>query len=344
MVNVKLLEKLMEAYGVSGSEEQVRAIIKKEIKPYIDDIKVDTSGNLIAHQKGKEPTLMVAAHMDEIGLVVQHIDKDGNIDFDRVGGIENLTLIGQRVLLETKNKKMIQGVITSQELSEGDGIEELPIDDDLFIDTGLNRKELNKLGIRTGTFVNLIQENVTLGNKKIICGKAIDNRVGCYILIELIKKFRKTIKNDMYFVFTVQEEIGLYGAKTSAFEIKPEWAVAVDVTNADDTVSDEATKIIGKGPTITVKDESMIGNKAINNKLEEISKKKRIPIQFDVGGGGTTDAVSIYFSRGGVPATVVGVPMRNIHSTVGIAHTDDIDNCIKLLLELFKSPPKALFD
>lgn len=345
MVDTKLLEKLMEAYGISGSEEQVRAIIKKEIKPYVDDITVDNSGNLIAHQKGVKPTVMVAAHMDEIGLVVQHIDEFGRIDFEKIGGIENLTLIGQRVILRGKRKKIIQGVITTQELSEGMDIEELPTEDDFFIDTGLSRAELKKLGIRTGTFVSLIQENVKLGgNKKIICGKAIDDRVGCCILVELIKKCKKISKNEMYFVFTVQEEMGLYGAKTSAFELKPDWAIAIDVTNADDTIVDEATKVLGKGVTVTVKDESMIGNKVINSWLEKIGKKKKIPIQFDVSGAGTTDAVSIYFSRGGVPATVVGVPIRNIHSTVGIVHTDDIDNCIALLLELFKNPPKKLFE
>ncbi|MBR9682750.1 MAG: M42 family metallopeptidase [Candidatus Aenigmarchaeota archaeon] len=344
MVDTKLLEKLMEAYGISGSEEKVRAIIKKEIKPYVDEITVDNAGNLIAHQKGVKPTVMVAAHMDEIGLVVQNIDSDGNILFEKIGGIENLTLIGQRVLMRGKNRKMIQGVITTLELSEGMDIEELPAEDEFYIDTGLTKAELKKLGIRTGTFVSLIQENVTLGSKKIICGKALDDRVGCSILIEVIKKCKKISKNEMYFVFTVQEEMGLYGAKTSAFEIKPDWAIAIDVTNADDTLAEDATKTIGKGVTVTVKDESMIGNKVINAWLEKIGKRKKIPIQFDVSGAGTTDAVSIYLSRGGVPATVVGVPIRNMHSTVGIVHTDDIDNCVKLLIELFKKPPKKLFE
>lgn len=354
MADLKLLMKLMDAPGISGAEEKIRSIIMKEIRPYCYSVKVDRAGNLIAHQKGPKPTVMLAAHMDEVGLILKSIDINGRIHFDKVGEIDNLTLLGQRVLIETQAKKVsakknkpIQGVITTKNLSEGksseggDAFKEIPKDEDLIIDTGLGKKELRALGIRTGNYINLIQENVTLGNKKVICGKAVDDRIGCYILIELIKKCCKIKKNEMYFVFTVQEEMGLYGAKTSAFELKPDWAIAIDVTDADDTVTENATKILGKGATITVKDTHMIGNRCINGWLEEIAKKKKIPIQFDVSEAGTTDAVSIYFSRGGVPAGVVGVPMRNMHSTVGVAHTDDIDNAIKLLGELLKKPPKV---
>jgi len=341
MVDQKLLKSLMDCYGVSGSEEKVRALITKEIKPYVDNIKVDRSGNLIAQQKGVKPTVMLAAHMDEVGLVADNIALNGRISISKIGYVQNITLVGQRVYIETKGKKPIQGVITTEGLSQGADVEEMPADDELFVDTGLTKKELAKIGVRTGSYMNLIQENVTLGNKKIICGKAVDDRVGCYILIELIKKCKKLIKNEMYFVFTIQEEMGMYGAKTSAFELEPDWAIAIDVTDVDDYERESATILLGKGPTVTVKDSDMIGNKCINEWLEKISKKKKIPIQFDVSDAGTTDALSIYFSRGGVPATVVGTPVRNMHSTVGIVHADDIDNTVKLLLELFKKPPKV---
>jgi endoglucanase len=340
VVDFKLLKKLMDINGVSGSEEAVRALIKKEIKPFVDKVWIDKAGNLIAHQEGPKPTIMLAAHMDEIGLMVEKIDDKGRIFFDTVGDIENLTLLGERVLIEIKGKP-IHGVITTRKLSEGEEIEELPESHLIFVDTGLKKKELIKIGVRTGTYLNLIRDTVMLGNKKIVSGKAIDDRAGCYILIETIKKCWKTGKNEMYFVFTVQEEVGLYGAKTSAYELQPDWAIAVEVTNADDIKSDNPIKVLGKGPAVTVKDAELIGNKRINSWLEEIAKKKKIPLQFDVSEMGTTDALSIYLSRGGVPASVLTVPVRNIHSTVGIVNTDDIDNAVKLLGALLIKPPKA---
>tara|TARA_Y100000034_G_scaffold5829_1_gene6460 strand:+ start:7486 stop:8514 length:1029 start_codon:yes stop_codon:yes gene_type:complete len=339
-MDYKLLKKLMDIHAVSGSEEKIRAFIKKEIRPYVNSVKIDRAGNLIAHQKGPKPTVMFASHMDEIGLMVKSIDTNGRIHFEKIGGIDNVTLIGQRVLIETKIKS-VNGVITTKLLSEGDDIEELPKDKNLIIDTGLSKKELKKKGVRIGSFISLIQETQKLGDKKIICGKAVDDRIGCYMLIQLAKLCHKVKKNEVYFVFTVQEEMGLYGAKTSAYHVNPDWAIAIDVTDATDTDSENATQILGKGPTITAKDSDMIGNKCINGWLEAISKKNKIPIQWDVSDKGTTDAISIYFSRGGVPATVVGVPVRNMHSTIGIAHADDVDNAIKLLGLLLKKPPKT---
>ncbi len=339
MVDLKLLKRLMDVGGVSGSEAKIRSLIIKEIKPYVDKIKTDKSGNLIAHQKGPKPTVMLAAHMDEVGLMVKSIDQNGLIEVDKIGDIESMVIIGQKVWIETKNKP-VQGVVTTKDLSDSDEIEELPEDGEIIIDTGLNKKELSKLGVRVGSFINLIQENSTLSKKEIICGKALDDRIGCYILIQLAKACNKTRKSEIYFVFTVQEEMGLYGAKTSAYEIKPDWAIAIDTTEANDAQAETPTQVLGKGVSITAKDADMIGNKCINTWLEEIAKKRKIPIQWDVSDRTTTDAINIYFSGGGVPATVVGVPVRNSHSTIGIANTKDIDNTVKLLNFLLKNPPK----
>lgn len=331
---MELLRKLIDAYGISASEEKVRAIIAKEIKPYVDEIKSDNLGNLIARKKGHEPRVMLAAHMDEIGLVIRSIDSEGRIYFSSIGGIVPLTIIGQRVFIE--GKKRIEGVITTKEISDNIAIKELPKMENMYIDTGLGKKELEKC-IETGDYISLIQESAFLGSEDIFCGKALDDRIGCYILIELAKRLKKA-RCEIYYVFTVQEEIGLYGAKTSAYTVNPSWAIAVDTTNADTL---EGTKKLGKGPCITIRDAAMLGNKCINNWLKGIAKKEKIPLQKDVSDAGSTDALTIALSRGGIPATVVSVAVKNIHSTVGIAHRKDIENAITLLEKLLQKPPKV---
>ena len=234
-----LLYELLDAFGVSGSEENIRKIIIKEIKRYVDDIHVDRSGNLIAHKKGKRPRVMFAAHMDEIGLIVKNIVSSGKINFSNIGGIETLSLIGQRVFIKTKSGNVF-GVITTDDMSNAFDVTEKPKLTDLFIDTGLNKQELIKLGIKTGDYIYFKRKSINLGNNDIFSGKALDDRIGCYILVELAKKLKK-VKNEVYLTFTVQEEIGLYGAKTSAYNIDPDWAIAVDVTSSDDFTDDQSS-------------------------------------------------------------------------------------------------------
>ncbi|MBS3134384.1 M42 family metallopeptidase [Candidatus Woesearchaeota archaeon] len=339
---MQLLFRLIESFGTSGNEGIIRNIISKEIKPYVDDLMTDKLGNLIAHKKGKEPKLMIAAHMDEIGLMTKSIDERGRIYFSNIGGINPLVLIGHSVYLIAKKSK-IHGVITTEELSNDFSVQRLPKIEDLFVDTGLSKKHLIKLGIRPGNYLILEHKlNPYLGNKNLIAGKALDDRIGCYILVELIKQL-ENLRNEVFFVFTVQEEIGLYGAKTSAYRINPDWAVAVDVTNADD-MSSHPTIILGKGPCLTIKDADMVSSRCLNNHLEKIAKKKNIPIQYDVSDFGATDAVNIAASKEGVASTVICIPVRNLHSTIGIAHKKDITNAIQLLKELIKNPPKTCDD
>ncbi len=333
-----LLRKLMDTDGISGDEGEVRHIIMQEIKKHVDDCKIDEIGNLIAHKKGEAPKVMLAAHMDEIGLMVKNIDDDGNIYFSRIGYIDPWTMLTQRVKVKV-NSSQITGVITTDAMSNNDIMPETLKVDELYIDTGLTKEELTKSGVNIGTFIALIQDSGYMANDEIIYGKALDDRVGCYILLELAKKLRK-IGNEMFFVFTVQEEIGLYGAKISAYTIKPDWAVAVDVTGTEDK-GRKKTNILGKGPCITLKDAGMITNKCMNNWLSQIAAEKKIPYQIDVNDKGTTDALSISLSRGGVPSTVLSVPVRNIHSTIGMAHIKDIENAIKLLEILLMEPPKV---
>ncbi len=337
-----LLKRLMEYYGISGSEDEIRNIIVNEIKKHVDEVKVDKLGNVIAHKKGRKPRVMLAAHMDEIGLIVKNIDEKGRIGISEVGGIEPLSIIGQRVHIKLgpQRGQRIHGVVTTPDIVDGQYVDKLPKFNDLFVDTGLSKEQIAKLGIRVGTLMSLEQETKTLGNTDLIFGKAVDDRLGCYILLKLAK-LMKTSKYDIYFVFTVQEEVGLYGAKTSAYEISPDWAIAVDVINTDES---SGSRLVGKGPCVTVKDAAFLGNRCLNSQLDHISKKHNIPVQWDVSENGTTDALSISLSKGGVPSTVVGISVKNIHSTVGIGSMKDIDNAVKLLNELLKKPQLVCFE
>ncbi len=334
---MELLEKLINSYGVSGNEKEVRELIKKEIEKYVDETYVDKFGNLIAHKKGKVPRIMLAAHMDEIGLMVKRITDRGNIIFSTIGGIEIPALIGQKVFIQGSKNKII-GIITSDQLSSGDEMKELPKVTDLYIDTGFNKNKLTKLGVEIGDYIHFYDSNCCfIGEGEFVCGKALDNRIGCYIQIELAKLLKDS-KNEIFYVFTVQEEIGLYGARTSAYTIDPAWAIAIDTNIADDVYS-TPTRSLGGGSCLTMKDASMLSNQYLNNWLRDVAKKNNIPIQFAVSEHGVTDALTISLSRGGIPATTISVPVRNIHTVVGMASVNDIKNTIKLLEIALKKPP-----
>ena len=327
---MELLLKLMTASGVSGNEESVRDLIAKEIEKHVDEIRTDKLGNLIAVKKGKLPKVMLAAHMDEVGLMVKKIEENGNIKCAGIGEVDSMHLAGQNVKISS-NKKHVNGIIKLSKKSKKTGIK------DMFIKTKLSKKELLKNGVEIGSYVSF--ENYSNIKNGFIEGKALDNRIGCFTLIELAKNLKKA-KNEIYFVFTVQEEIGLYGAMTSAFEIKPDWAITVDATEANKDISKSET-LIGKGPFITIKNADFIGNKCINNWVRDIAKGKKIQLQYNVSDTETTDATNISLSRGGVPSSVIGVAVENLNTEKGKASIKDINNLVSLLYELMKSPPKV---
>ena len=330
-----LLRTLVESFGISGSEESVRNVIEKEIKKYADEIYTDKMGNLIAKVKGAKPKVMLASHMDEVGVVAKSIGPTGRIYFYTVGGIDPASLIGQRV--HVVGKPHIRGVVTTAEINDGVPVSSVPKLENLFVDTGYDKAQLKKHGIDVGAFIALEQEFGCLANAGYLYGKALDDRIGCYILIEVIKRASKMkIKEEMNFVFTVQEEIGLYGAKTSAYQVAPDWALVVDVTS---TYEEGSARLVGRGPALTIIDSAAIGNKCINDHIINIARKKEVPLQMDVSDTGTTDALSISLSREGVPSTALSIAVKNLHTTVSIAHLEDIENCVKLILEILKNPP-----
>ncbi|MDP3728658.1 MAG: M28 family peptidase [bacterium] len=329
---------LMNVLSTSGHESAIRSYLMKKIKPYCKDMQVDKFGNLIVHKKGKGQSVMLVAHMDEVGLMVNKINVDGTLKISPIGGIDTLACLNQKVLIPVNGKKTIMGIISTSKLSSGETITELPKKEDLFVDTGLSKIELQKIGVEVGTFVEFEKRAHYLGSKDYIMGKAADDRVGCFILLELIKKVKK-YPGEIYFVFTVQEEVGLYGAKTSVYNLNPEWALVIDVLDAND-IGGDMTRALGKGPVLSIMDSQTLSNSCLNNNIKDIAKKKKLGLQPGVSDFGTTDALYISLSKGGIPTTVLGVPVRNVHSGIGIVNSKDILSGITIIDELLKHPPK----
>ncbi len=330
----RVIKKLTEVFGPSGYEKKVSKIIKGEIRNYVDSLKIDRMGNLIAHIKGKGPKIMVAAHMDEIGVITSYIDKNGFIRFSNVGGFFPVNSLSARIVFE--NGRI--GVIGEERRkSMSDPVEMTK----LYIDIGArNRKEAEKL-VPIGSFGCYERVFEDLGKR--IIAKALDDRIGCAVLVEVAKRLKKSVKNDTYLVFTVQEEIGLKGARTSSFGIDPDIALAVDVTRTGDTP--EATKMavkLGVGAAIKVMDWGMICDPMIVESLVKTARKNKISYQLEVLERGTTDATAIQLTKGGVPSGAVSIPTRYIHSASEIVDMDDVEAAVKLVVKFLKTDQRKL--
>ena len=315
---MQLLKNLTQTYGPSGRENLIRDIIKNEIEPYVDDVTTDVLGNLIAHKKGDSKKIMLAAHMDEIGVVATVIDDDGFIRFSSVGGLYNKDLLGRRVCFENNTV----GVIASDENNKDRKITKM------YIDIGVNNKEEAEKLVSSGDMAVFCGEFVE--NENTVISKALDNRAGCYALIETIKNVKSD--NDLYFVFTAQEEVGLRGARTSAFSINPDYALAIDVTDSGDTP--EKIKIavkLNKGAAIKVMDRSVLCDQEIRSTLIELSKTNNIDYQLEVMNDGGTDAGAISLSGCGVKTGGISIPTRYIHSPCEMISKKDLKDCIKLI-------------
>ncbi|MBO5431291.1 M42 family metallopeptidase, partial [Methanocorpusculum sp.] len=314
-----LLEKLSNANGISGAEGAVAKIIRDEVAPYVDEIKTDRMGNLVAIKKGDDFKIMLAAHMDEIGLMVQYIDEKGFIRFVGVGGWYNPVLVSQRVILHGEKGDVpgVLGMKPPHVMEEADRKKPIELAN-LFIDVGAHSaEEVEAMGITVGTTVTIDRDYQPLAGT-VVTGKALDNRVGCAMLIGALKEMET--KHTIYAVFTVQEEVGLKGAKTAAFSLNPDVAIATDVTIPGDSPGIERRKapvFMGEGPVVVMVSASGRGHLAdprMVDWLKKTAKKHDIKIQLEVGDGGNTDVSAINFERGGIPSVPVSVPARYIHS------------------------------
>lgn len=332
------MERLSLASGVSGFEDEIRDIIVSELNGHVDEIQEDSLGNVIAVKRGDGgPSIMLAAHMDEIGLMVRHIDKKGFIKFSKIGGISDQMILNQAVYIHG-NEGPVLGVIGSKPPHRMKAAERKKVTthDNMFIDIGASSREDAEELVAVGDPITFASVYSELPNRR-FTGKALDNRIGCLIMVEVLKRVES--RATVYGVGTVQEEVGLKGAKTSAFKLNPDMALALDVTIAGDhpgMKEDEAPAKIGKGPAIILTDASgrgIITHPMVREWLVETAREEDIPVQIEVSEGGTTDATAIHLTREGIPAGVVSVPTRYIHTTVSMAGMDDVERTVELIVK-----------
>lgn len=323
-----LLEKLCNLDGVSGNESAVRNFLKTQITPYADEITVDSMGNLLAFKKGKDSskTVMLSAHTDEVGFIITKITKDGYLEFDAVGGIDTRVIISKKVRIGN-----IKGVIGLKaiHLTKKKERESVPKVSELYIDIGAKDEEDAKKYVSLGDYVSFDTEFERLGEKS-VKAKAIDDRVGCYILTDLIKK---EVMFDTWFCFCTQEEVGLRGARVAAARINPDIALVIEATTCSDvkgSVSYAYVTEMHKGTAISFMDRTTIVNRNLYKWLYDLAVKNNIPVQYKTMVAGGNDAGIIHISNGGIPTMSVSVPCRYIHSPASIASLDDIDATKKL--------------
>jgi putative aminopeptidase FrvX len=329
------LEKLSNACGVTGRESEVKELMIRLMTPYADEIVVDRLDNVIAVKKGKQkaPKIMLAAHMDEVGLMVKTITKEGFLQFAKMGGIDDRILPAQRVKVFSK-KASFPGIIGSKppHIQKEEERKKIIASDELFIDIGAENKDaaLAK-GVAVGDPVGFDVQYVELG-KNVVVGKAFDNRAGCVAMIEALRLMEKT-DYTVCAVGTVQEEVGLRGAAGAAFGLDPDLAIALDVTIAGDVpgVREFDTSVkMGKGPALTISDSGLITHPKVLRWLLDSAEEEKIPFQLETGLMGSTDAARISLTRQGIPSGNISIPTRYIHSPVGMLNLKDIENSAKL--------------
>lgn len=334
---MELMKELSLTPGVSGSEEKIAEIIERELKDTVDSIERDTMGNLIATKKGekKAPTIMLAAHMDEIGLMVSYIDDKGYLKFTTIGGINDQMLMNQTVVVHG-SKGDVVGVIGSKppHVTKPEERNKVIKASDMFIDIGACSKEDAEEMVSVGDVITFKSWFEEFPND-LIMGKALDNRVGCYVMMEVLK--RVDTRATVYGVGTVQEEVGLKGAKTSAFKLDPDMAIALDVTLSGDHPGikpEEAPVVMGKGPALVLADASgrgILTAKSIKEMLMKSGDENDIDYQLEVSDGGTTDGTAIHLTKEGIATGVLSVPTRYIHTTVSVCSMKDIESTIQLI-------------
>lgn len=336
----KTLEKYSNAKGISGHENEIAKMIKKDLTGFVNSFEHDNLGSIAAIKKGqgKGPKIMIAGHIDEIGFMVTKIEKTGYLRITEVGGWWGHVLLGQILTITSRNGKNFDGVVGSippHILPEQARSKVVSIDS-LFVDIGCRSdEEVKKLGIQLGDPVVPKAKFFELAKNNMVAGKAFDNRCAVTIGIELMKSLKgKTHKNDVYFVGTVQEEVGLRGARTSANKWKPDVAFAIDVTISTDYPGATSKQTnLGDGVALSIMDRSIIGNPLLIRYMEKLANSKKIKFTYDSLTSGGTDAGAIHLAHDGVITMTLSIPSRYIHSHYAVVDTNDLHSCIELLRE-----------
>ncbi|GIV42125.1 MAG: peptidase M42 [Vicingaceae bacterium] len=333
-LNIKLLKKISETPGAPGFEDRIRKVVLDELKDLADEVKVDNMGNVIAIKKGtKNKKIMAAAHMDEIGFIVTHIDDNGFVFFHTLGGFDPKTLTAQRVIVH--GKKDLIGVMGSKpvHVMKPEEKTKMPSTTEFFIDLGLPKKEVEKW-IEIGNPITRERELIEIGD--CINGKSLDNRISVFILLEALRMIKgKKIPYDFYAVFTVQEEVGIRGAQVAALKIQPDFGIGIDTTIAYDVPGakpQEKVTSLGNGVAIKIMDSSAICDYRMIQFMKQEAQKHKIKWQAEILPAGGTDTAGIQrMTAGGAITGAISIPTRHIHQVIESVHKEDVAEAIKLL-------------
>jgi putative aminopeptidase FrvX len=327
-----LIQKLVETQGPSGYESQIRAMVRGEVEAYADEMQVDALGNLIVRKGLGTPQgikIMLAAHIDEIGVMVTQVDANGFIRFTTLGGVRPYTCIGGRVRFLNGSA----GVINMEPL---DDMNKTPTFEQLYIDLGYSSRQDSLL--RVGDVGTFERPFLDLGNR--LVAKSMDDRIGAAVLIDTLRQIKDT-PHQLYFVFSTQEEVGVRGATAAAFGIDPDLGLAVDVTGTGDTPRRSKVRMevsLGKGPAIKVRDGGMLADRRVVDWMVAGAGKLGLPYQLEILEGGSTDARAMQLTRAGVPAGCLSIPCRYVHSPSEMVDFNDVQQAVQLLVELVSHP------
>lgn len=339
-MNTKYLQELTEAHAISGFEHEVRTLMKSEFETLDCEISYDNLGSIIANKKGNGPKVMLAGHMDEVGYMVSAITDEGFIKFKTVGGWWSQVMLSKEVVLKTSAGKKIYGIVgsTPPHILSPDERNKVVEIDDMYIDFGATSKqEALDAGINIGDMIAPEFKFKQMINDDLLIGKAFDNRVGCYIVTEVIRRLNKEQLNcDLYAVGTVQEEIGCRGAKTSANLINPDIAIAIDTGIAGDTPGSNPNKCsnkLGDGPLITVMDAGTLSHVGFRQHIFNLANELNILYQPDFMKGGATDSAQMHLAHNGAMSITISLATRYLHSQASVISKKDLNAAIDLICE-----------
>jgi endoglucanase len=328
----ELIKELTEAYGPPGYEQAVRDIIQNQVISHADKVEIDPLGNLHALKQGTGEgiKIMLAAHMDEIGLMVSHINDKGFARFTTLGGVRPETMVGNRAIFTNG----ALGVINVENWLMHDGVDQTHRN--LYLDFGA--KSQADVPVRVGDVAAFERPFVDLGETMV--AKSLDDRIGCAILIETLKQLDQT-PHEAHFVFTVQEEVGTRGATTAAYKVHPDVSIAIDVTDSGDVPERKHFEVkLGQGPAIKVMDRGMLAHPGLKRWMVEAAVENEIPYQMEILTFGTTDARAMQLAHEGSAAGALSIPCRHIHTPSEMVSFSDVQNAVKLLVAMLSGPAK----
>ncbi|WAH37803.1 M42 family metallopeptidase [Alicyclobacillus dauci] len=340
---LELLRDLTDLVGPCGFEHDIARYIVNRVRPFADETKVDGVGNVIVTKRGAHPgpTLVISTHMDEVGFIVKKIEQNGLIRFEKLGGHDDRILLAQRVKIRTQTG-VIPGVIgtISAHMTKFDDPSKVRKHAQLYIDVGAtDREEVLALGVSIGDPISWATDLQQLGNSRIM-GKSLDDRAGCAVLLSALEDIDFShVRGTICAVFSVQEEVGLRGARVAAASVDADVALAIDTTAVSDTPEEmmDETLSLGNGPGIKVMDFSLVASSAVRRQLVAVAQAGDIPFQLEVFPGIGTDAGELALGNSGVPAGVLSIPSRYAHSPVELIDLHDLENTKKLLIEFIAS-------